>query len=474
MSAPIRDLARVTVELQSPLAIGSGAWDDLLDSPFVVDANDLPTLPGTSLAGVLRAAWLQARGEAEAKKVFGHQERDQGEASRVWISFGAIHGQDDRPVAPRMRHEDIERDPLLRLARVPLVRQHVRIDHRGAAEGHGLFDRSMVAAGHRFTFELEVRDEDESILRGLLGLFADGSVGLGARTRSGLGALRLVQALGRRFDLRKKADREAYAEVPADLRIDMPRGVLEPLQPGATGPSTGELVARLELRPRGFWMIGGGRPAEGAGKAPDINPYREARVVWEKGQGRLDLDRLELVVPASAIKGALRHRAAFHLNRLQRRFADQAGAALERFDGTNHPDVQSLFGCMLEHDEGQAGRVRVGDLRFAKQPDSQRMTHVSLDRFTCGPVDGALFEEEALWKGGPWQLEVRVQTGALGAGDKRVPDVPLEAREALRLALEDLVGGRLQIGAGSGRGHGWLEGKLDWQGREGWLRGEEG
>ena len=47
-------LAHVTIELSTPLTIGTGNGDDLNDSTCVLDTNGLPTIPGTSLAGMLR------------------------------------------------------------------------------------------------------------------------------------------------------------------------------------------------------------------------------------------------------------------------------------------------------------------------------------------------------------------------------------------------------------------------------------
>lgn len=499
MRGQIREIARVTVELASPLAIGSGAWDDLVDSPFALDASGLPTIPGTSLAGVLRAAWRrrQTEGTPSAEEVFGFQARTQegeadGKASAVEISFAAIHGADDSPVAPRLGASEIAADPLLRLAQLPVVRPHVRLNHQGAADAaeRGLFDRSQVAAGHRFTFEIALVDSGAEVLDRLLGLLAAGEVRLGGRGRSGLGELRVQRVLRRRFDLRQKADYDDFCRLPVGLHEPVGDGVLAAVPEKdlqrlaeAVRPGGRAVIATLSVRPRGFWLVGGGRPVgETEVKAPDLLPYREPRVVWERNAaggetGALRFESPDLVVPASAIRGALRHRTAFHANRLGNPagWADevQDPTKLSELDGLRHERVRELFGEATAHgrggaaDRGRPGRVWVDDVRPVPE-GSVRIPHVALDRFTGGPIDGALFEEEALWRGETWEVRIRIEPPP-----PKEKEAPPEARRALGLAIADLAAARLQIGSGSGRGHGWLEGELAWSDEGRWANGEE-
>ena len=44
------------------------------------------------------------------------------------------------------------------------------------------------------------------------------------------------------------------------------------------------------------------------------------------------------------------------------------------------------------------------------------------------------------------------------------------ARDAWLAALEDLPGGRWQIGQGYGRGHGWVDGHIEWVQGADWLQ----
>jgi CRISPR/Cas system CSM-associated protein Csm3 (group 7 of RAMP superfamily) len=498
MNPLIRDVARVTVELDTPVAIGSGRGGDLVDSLFVVDENDLPCLPGTSLAGVLRAAWHSAHGigqENEADSPFGHQWKAEGRRSFVELSFGIIHGSDDRPVHPRLSPEEIERDEILRAARVPLVRQHVRINRLGTAdaEEHGLYDHAVVAAGHRFTFEIQVLGaEFPGLLDELLNMIAAGRIRLGAKTRSGLGGIVPVRLQRRRFDLRRSADYEAYCRLPVGLHEPLPEGLLEDYEARPEEGGAGEVVATLCFRPVGTWLVGAGQPTENdeerwkdSGKYPDMIPFTEARVVWEGGRGRWDAHAPPLVVPASGIKGALRHRTAYHYNRLCGTFAEELTTeGLARHDGLGSSAARLLFGEALEHGSGgrqeregsgQAGRAGCVFLNDILVPSTarQRVMHVSLDRFTSGPLDGHLFEEDVCYSGEnsqEWTLKVRIREPA---GKGMESEIRPEMRRALALALEDLVHGRLRIGAGAGRGHGWCRGTITWSDGGAWARGEQ-
>jgi len=473
MKALSRDVARVTVELKSPLHIGTGSGDELCDSLLVTDANGLPCMPGTSLAGALRSKWEQEFGGEKAAAVFGSQEDGLESRSGLEVSFGHVHDSRDRPVPPRMQLADIMADPLLRAIRQPLVRQHVRLTHRHVAAQRGLYDENVVPAGNRFTFELCAVGMESGVLDNIIAWLASGSVRLGAKTRSGLGNLKLVRVWRRRFDLGDDGDYRDYCSLPVGLHEEV-EGILPAVEiEGVEHRQEQVRAVKIRIVPTGFWMVGGGQPGkaeekldEKNDKAPDIVPYREGRVRWkvredQSVRGELDLEG-EVVVPGSAIKGALRHRTAFHYNRLQGTFADNMNdeKELEKHDGLNCPACQELFGAVLHHDQGgSAGRVFVEDV-FAGYPDQQRIMHVSLDRFTCGPIDGALFEDAPCFKGRPWEFTITIADAA---------GVSREARKALDLALRDLVEERLSIGRGSGPGYGFCAGEYAWDDDGQWV-----
>jgi CRISPR/Cas system CSM-associated protein Csm3 (group 7 of RAMP superfamily) len=354
-------------------------------------------------------------------------------------------------------------DPVLANAQVPTLRDHVRITHRGASDaaGHGKFDEQAVCAGHRFSFELEMigSEAEAGLWDRLIALLGDPALRLGGKTRRGYGAFRFVRLAQRVFDLRR--DFEAYRALPVTL------AGLQGLKE-LSCPRREEEIVTLKLQPRGYWMFGGGGSARSA-RGGGHGPVRDSRVVWTNGKGEVQRDLL--VVPASGVKGALAHRVAFYANAQSGTFAD--GMKTEDFatvTGAENPVVRELFGCTKDskggkedrEDRGQRGRVILDDLFLEGSPDSQLVHHVGIDRFTGGARDQVLFCERPLWRGKPLELSVGV------AEADRLSD---DALRALRRALEDWPGGVFRWGPASAGGAVTSTGPS--RGPGGWRRGRE-
>ncbi len=76
--------------------------------------------------------------------------------------------------------------------------------------------------------------------------------------------------------------------------------------------------------------------------------------------------------------------------------------------------------------------------------------HNGIDRFTGGVRQHVLYGEEVL--SCPFNLKITLLPGPVSA----------EAKKALAMTLDDLVEGRLALGAGSSRGHGYFTGQTSW------------
>jgi hypothetical protein len=158
------------------------------------------------------------------------------------------------------------------------------------------------------------------------------------------------------------------------------------------------------------------------------------------------------------LKGPIAHRVAFHYNlwllrqKNRETEADGAqGAGLPPLStGQDNPAVLALFGAVHEDaTKGQAGRVYVDDIWFPEQLGDclQCLDHTSIDRFTGGVRAGVLFRERVFYKGAGLKLRLAVE------GFDQLED---GFRLALCEALRDLAEGRLALGAGGGRGHGYF------------------
>ena len=459
-------LARVTIELTSPFLVGSGEGDGLHDATFSADANGLPTIPGETLAGVLRHA-LVADPEGDphqdelCRRVFGFQERAEAEASSVRVSFAQVHDANDRPVPFLVQARKFD-DPVLAFLGAGIPRDHVRIGPHGAVDGRGKFDQLVVPMGARFTFELSLDEEAGLDVSKLIGLIALPGFRLGRSSRSGLGCVKVVAVRGASFDLTKEPDRRRLADLPVDLSLSDSKGILKTLKVEAAASRDGWQAGTLTLEPRDTWMSSGtvpsGRePMRDDDKAWDRFPLTERRIVWRDGKGTVTTHAEgEFVVLGSSIKGALRHRVAFHARRLERQFLEDATAFGEELQPTS-AECQ-LFGEIRHEDSSTAGRLWVGDGRVSEKPGFAKQQHVSLDRLTQGPMDGLLFDELALYKG---RITVAIAVHAHGLDSS--------TRAAFAAALDDLTLGRLGIGVG--RGHGRCTGRIEWSDGGAWLTG---
>ncbi len=465
---PVLDVARVTVEALSPLSVTTGVASDVFDTALVRDADGLPALPASSIAGVLRSLAQDAYGTDWVEEVFGRTGRTAEEVlrSRIAISWARVHGSDDRPARP----DAIASDELLRVLGpgsrlTPVVRERVRINARGVAdaEGAGKFDRTVVPRGARFTFLIQWWSDgspaESQRWADILALLRHPDLAIGGAVHSGLGRLKLVPPAGKtfgalllaRFDLRKEQDITSLAAARSksdgalvDLRAAWP--FRAPFAPNERAMPRKWPVWKLSLTPADFFRVGGGRGpvSDSVGKGADLRPMREPCVDWGGPvANRLAKDRL--VVPGSGIKGALRHRTRFHLARCLDCFAGTATPeALEKLE-----DLDALlFGTAKGNEDGKPGVIIVDDVVVGNAGKAE-MVHNSIDRFTGGVRDGFLFSEELV--AGRSQLDVTIRFRS---------DVKGYAKWALKASLLDLGFGRLTLGGGSGRGHGRFRGKL--------------
>lgn len=487
-----RYVARIKVELLTPLLISTGQGDEVADQDFVTDANGLPMLPGTSIAGALRSLCRQQLkwDDERLSRIFGFQERleqsddhaDKGAGSRLHVSCGVLHDSQDAPVDGRISAERL-RDPILQDGKRGAVRDHVRLTHRGTAALHGKFDERHLNVGHRFTFELLLEGsgsaEDSADWNELLDGLHHSGFRLGGKTRRGYGSLSIQSVCDSSFDLREADQRARFLKLPVRLDEDFP--IAKRTREHSPG-----LRATVRVSPDQFWLFGTGRPDEAADA--DIGHLQERRVSWQGDRGAL-VDCL--VVPASSVKGAVAHRVAYHHNRLAGEVIDvddllavhaevadegerhelraaQARLATRDRVGVRNPAVRELFGFVLDRDDeewarereatsepenARRGRVLLDDLWLANTQEKKKIHHNGIDPYTGGTLPGILFSEFVPWQGQQLDLTFTILDE---------DSVSMRSRQALDAALQDLATGRLTLGGGFGRGHGAFTGRVIW------------
>lgn len=480
--SPLRHVVRLTIESVTPLSIASGESHGDIDAPLFRDWNGLPCLSGTSVAGVFRSLYLDYFGEAAAARLFGHEAprgSDEGEASRLLVSFGYVHKSDDRAVEGWIAATDRSKDTVLSLLvnEAPLLRDHVAIGPLGAAREHLKFDRSSCPVGTRFSLELSLdgaADDaaaDRAEIERTAGLILAPYARFGGAGRRGLGRLKVVRARYGCLDRRGKQGREswiAYRKLAIDEALQNSESI-QVAAPPAERSRRRPVVGELALRAKSFWRMGqGSRPWADVGdeKAPDLSPPSEPVIAWEK-TGSVTT-RSIAPVPGAGVKGAIAHRAEFHLRRLTGIFVEDEKGEGRVEDAPRLMD--KVFGAIRGTEGGFAGSVWIDDCIFdalrttgsnAGSQTAGTRTRTSLDRHTGGVRLQKLFSDEALWQG-DIVVTVTVLT-RMSANAKNLVALGTQCAKAISWAFEDLCRADLALGAHEAAGDGLFEGTMTWR-----------
>ncbi|WP_278581422.1 RAMP superfamily CRISPR-associated protein [Prevotella denticola] len=442
-----RQLARITLETGTPLVIGSGNKDIKTDSVVAKDINELPYIPATTLAGLIR----HSLPEELQEYWMGFQTKKDGEGSRIILSEGKILSANGNPIDGL----NLDEDAVTRLCHELPIRQHVRINQQGTAVRNGKFDEEIVPKGVRFCFEIELMAEKDKpgIMDTILSIIQSDGFRIGSGSRSGFGKIEVVGILRRDLDLCVPNELALYLGKSSSLAKAWEG--YRPYTPSETKVSDCILYT-LELRPVDFMFFGSGFGDDRS----DMTFVRETVVTWDRGEATVEELERVILIPASSVKGALAHRTAYHYNRLEGVFADKKTAEeLEKNTGKENKAVKTLFGSEGDRKgkNKQRGNILFSDVIEKQEASLEKkvLNHVKIDRFTGGAVDGALFSEEVLYASGKtFNLELMLRKTAVDEKDGKIV-------KAFEAALIDLCKGYLPLGGGVNRGNGTFKGKLN-------------
>lgn len=437
-------LARVVVEADTPIAIGTGREDIVTDAPVVRDVNGLPYIPATSLTGVIRHAL--GIGKEDKNVVFGYHDKNGGQGSRLILTDAVMIGKEGKAMDGIC---NIPNDEFYFHYIEKNVRQHVRITDKGVAdtEGYGKFDNEVVYKGTRFVFEMELLSDDPEVedFENSLKQLYDETFRIGSGTRCGYGKLKVVWCERVTLDLMDAEDLKAYLKKSSCLSSSWEFKKSQMLEEGRTSASTEWTKYRLELEPLDFFLFGSGMGDEDA----DNTPMTDIVVEWNE-QGKPCFSKQKTLIPATSVKGALAHRTAYHFNKRKGIFAENLKSKEERnkYVGGSNDAVQALFGASVDdvsNKRGKRGNVILSDV-IQHEVETKVFHHNKIDYFTGGTIDGALFQEKSIWgKGKSYELEILVDNNALDDEDVKL---------AFEQSLKDLCEGLLPLGGVTGRGNG--------------------
>lgn len=438
-----RFLARVVLEAKTPLAIGSGKEDVFTDALVATDVNGLPYIPGTSIAGVLRSMI----GDKQAESFFGFkgEKNKGGEGSKVIFTEAKIlNSKGD--VVDGLRLDAFKDSLLVNYKELP-IRQHVRMNSKGTGEDKGKFDEQVVFAGTRFCFEIEFISEDvveKENFETILKCINKNTFRIGSGSRSGFGEIEVVDIKTLVLDLKNESDRQIYLEKSSDLSKEF-----EKWQTYDRESAEDEKWTRYEitLKPNDFFNFSSGFGDDEV----DSTPVLARKVEWDNN-GKGQLSRPKTLIPASSVKGALAHRVAFHYNKIMKRYAGSTGDNAPKVGGENEA-VRMLFGYS-DNNTQQRGNVLFSDIIKEKRFEEKIINHVSIDRFTGGGIDGALFSEKATYAKGE-EIKFTVLL------NRNVTDA--DVISAWENTLEDLCCSMLPLGGAVNKGYGMFTGKWNKQ-----------
>ena len=448
-----RLLARFVIEAETPLAVGSGEKDILTDALVATDVNELPYIPGTAIAGVMR----HAIGEERAKEFFGkHVENSKDcQGSEIIFSEAKMIGSDGK-VVDGLKTIDFDKDPFYAKFKELPIRQHAKITDKGVTASGGKFDEQVVYQGTRFVFEIEMVSEDKDGAPKKLDDFLDvlrelnsQTLRIGSGTRSGFGKIAVKKVVWRKLDLTNSADLECYLNKSSDLSQPFEGDVFD-----EAADSDKWVTYELMLQPEDFFLFGSGFGDEDV----DMTPVKEEAIGWdENGKPHFKKndngDTSCVLIPATSLKGAIAHRTAYHYNRLKERYVDGSDLDKTPKAGRESEVIRELFGYESQDEKFQKrGNVIFDDIIQCSLPEKV-LNHVSIDRFTGGAIESALFDEKVLFGNGK-SFTTKIMV------DKTALDKDPDYRIAFECALKDLVDGTLPLGGGVNRGNGCFGGSV--------------
>jgi CRISPR/Cas system CSM-associated protein Csm3 (group 7 of RAMP superfamily) len=391
-----------TVTVEPGWAVGALAVDDpAIDRDILLDAEGRPWVPGSALAGSLRAHLSQADPPAGERMMGSRPPRNRAEAaasvvSPLWI-VGSVFTPEDadgRPGAP---------------AALEITGQTAIDRERGAAAAGPLRFSRLAADGGTLTVYLRHDPGRFPLTDDDLRLIAGWPPAIGRDRTKGCGRATLTR----------------LRHGPVDPAT--PDGALTWLS--HNGPDLFETVATRDV------------PCGGAGG----EPWLEASFAIVDGlltsdglPGKVARSRRrggKPLIPGSTWKGIIRSRVEYII---RSRYGEQAACQ-------DPAACRTCVTCGIFGHQGQRAKLAFRDSCIEDVPDTPpARTHVGIDRVSGGARDSQLFQTEPLTAG---QLHLRIDT---------LDDVAPWVRNLIWHVLRDIDDSLIGVGSRTTRGLGTL------------------
>ncbi|RXJ95766.1 CRISPR-associated protein [Arcobacter sp. AHV-9/2010] len=424
-------IAHIVIEAKTALKVGSGNTDYLKDSPIQKDWNKLPMILGTSLAGVLRKEF----DKNTANILFGDDKSNKKDAkgSKTIIS-NALLLDEKKEVNETLL---LEKSEFLKIFTDLPQREHNAMNDKGVTIKNAKFDEEVIFKGTQFKFSIEMIDSNIDEFKNVLNLLSKNSFRIGGGSSKGFGQIEVLEITYDEFDVNS----DEYIELSSSLNMKLSK--------------TYEIKEfddkkykkyKLILTPDDFFMFGSGF----GDKDADMTPVYEKTVDYKNKK----LSENKILIPASSVKGAISHRTTYHYNLINKNFIKE--------NNENKAEVvEAIFGAKKDKKtDGFKGNILISDVYLEKdvqEKDTKVFEHVSIDRFTGGAIDSALFQEKTVASCESFTLEILLNK------EKIKDEVAIKAFEN---ALKDITNGMLPLGGATTKGHGVFNGILKRDGEE--------
>ncbi len=453
--------------LQTPAHFGSGDGDELVDMPLLVDPRDekTPLLTGASIAGALRG-YLHEHEYGFRAKV---NKRANARTSPIVLLFGGNSGYEYGEQSPLIVEDARGKNFILGKDAAIELRDGVGLAGKSHTADHDkLFNIEMWEAGTTFPlrFELIVRQQDNPLalkraLATALAGFNNGSITIGARKRRGYGQVSVTGWRIEEYDLTKTAQLlDWIANGANELSSPANPDIVQ-----ATGVGKKRDDHRKAFCLKAEFSLDGSLLIR-SGSGPDIEPGTLQTPADDPNIQRPDFihlhsarptpqgTRKQPILSGTSLSGALRARAL--------KIARLIALSAEEGEQKACDLIDSMFGANLKNvpveaemenvPEPKASRITVYEHEVsgvAEKEHTSVQNRVSIDRFTGGTRDGALFNEQPLFGG-----EESVVIVDLQLANPQEYEIGL-----LLLLLKDLWTGDLPLGGEISVGRGRLRGK---------------
>lgn len=403
----------VQVRFLSPLNVSSGE-DEWTDADLLRDGNGNVFVPGSSLAGAMRA---YIRKEKNEPCLLGYTKKekngqDTGKMSALFISDLTF---DEQPLSG--------------------VRDGVELTAQKTTKTESKYDMEILEAGSRahFFLELTVREQDneaemqQEIAKIFHGI-KEGEIRLGGKKTRGFGKFEILSVA------EKEYTKENYTDYANAYQNDAWRGVKNQLKEWLEKADWTPSMVHIEVPLRMKGGISIRRYAAKKGEPDYVHLTRPTLLTDENGN---KAKKTEIpVLSGSSLAGAIRHRMETILGDLK-----AAGVKLPK---NNTDIINTIFGY-VDEDQACASNIMVHEVDI-KDAKPLTMVRTGVSRFESVVRKGSLYTEKT-YVDGTLNVRIDVRKGSDPQDEAWILGM-------LLLVLKDLQNGLLAVGGQTAIGRG--------------------